>query len=309
MTLDAVGLQTKPSATVLLPVYNAEKYLVQAVESVLNQTYKDFEVLLLDDGSTDDSMQILKSIAGRDRRCSVYSWPNRGLVATLNAGLELAETEFVIRMDQDDICRPQRFEKQISFLRQHPECVAVGVSLLHIDADGMPISETSDRYTHEEIDNALLSGRLGIAHPAAMIRRSALAALGGYRPAYPHAEDLDLFLRLAEVGQLANLPEVLLDYRQHVAAISHKYLLEQSESARNAILDAYKRRGIVGDDIERTMLRPIVPTRSDVHRKWAWWALAAGNLATARKHAFLALKHQPISLENWRLCACVLRGH
>lgn len=303
-------LDGPPAASVLLPVYNAGQHLVQAVESVLNQTFQNFEVLLLNDGSTDNSLQVLESFASIDRRCRIYSWPNRGLFATLNAGLELAEAEFIIRMDQDDVCRPQRFEKQIFYMRQHPECVVVGSRVLFIDANGMPIFEVLDRYTHEEIERALLSRQLGIAHPAAIIRRSALEAIGGYRPDYTHAEELDLFLRLAEVGRLANLPEVLLDYRQHFASSSYKYVIEQSVSARNAVLDACKRRGIAWDDVERNMASPVLPqTRSDVHRKWAWWALGAGNLPTARKHAFHALRHQPISLENWRLCACVIRGH
>lgn len=308
MTSGHADLGGSPTASVLLPVYNAGRYLAQAVESVLNQTFQNFEVLLINDGSTDNSLQVLEYFASRDRRCRVYSGPNRGVVAARNTGLELAGAEFIILMDADDVSRPQRFEKQISFIRQHPECVAVGSRALLIDADGMPIFEVGDRYTHEEIERALLSTRLGIVNPSAIIRRSALDVIGGYRPGY--AEDLDLFLRLAEVGRLANLPEVLLDYRQHVASISYQYVIEQSASARNAVLDACKRRSIAWDDIERDMAPPPRPqTRSDVHRKWAWWALGAGNLRTARKHAFYALKHKPISLENWRLAACVLRGY
>lgn len=303
-------LSSPPAASVLLPVYNGGRYLARAVESVLNQTFQHFEVLLLNDGSTDNSLQILESFASIDGRCRIYDWPNRGLIATLNAGLELAQGEFIIRMDADDVCRPQRFEKQISWLRLNAEYVAVGASTLFIDADGMPIFEVVDRYTHEEIERALLSRRLGIAHPSAIIRRSSLEAIGGYRPGYPHAEDLDLFLRLAEVGRLANLPDVLLDYRQHVASVSYQYVIEQSASARNAVSDACKRRSIAWDDVERNLAPPPrSQTRSDVHRKWAWWALGAGNLPTAKKHALHALKHGPLNLENWRLAACVLRGY
>lgn len=301
-------LEGRPVASVLLPVYNAGRYLVPAVESVLNQTFKNFEVLLLNDGSTDNSLQVLESFASRDRRCRVYSGPNRGYIAALNAGLKLAETGFIIRMDQDDISRPQRFEKQISFLRSHPECVAVGARALLIDADGMPIFEMPEHYTHEEIERALLSGRVGIMHPSATIRTSAIKAIGGYRTDFPWAEDMDFFLRLAEVGQLANLPEVLLDYRQHLASIGYVHAEQQRASTRNAVLDACRRRGIARADVERNMAPAVLSqTRLDIHRKWAWWALSAGNLRTARKHALRAIAHQPVSLDNWRLCACVLR--
>jgi len=303
-------LEGPRAASVLLPVYNAGRHLAQAVESVLNQTFKNFEVLLLNDGSVDNSLQILNSFSSTDRRCRVYSWSNRGLIATLNAGLELAETEFIIRMDADDICRPQRFEKQVSFLRSHPDHVAVGTRALLIDADGMPIVEMMDSYSHEEIERALFSGRVGIMHPSAMIRADALKAIGGYRPGFPHAEDMDLFLRLSEVGRLANLPEVLLDYRQHLASVGYRHAEQQWASARNAVLDACKRRGIAWANVEEKMQLNFRPqTSSDIHRKWGWWALRGGNLQTARKHTFQALKSRPLSLENWRLAACVLRGH
>jgi glycosyl transferase family 2 len=213
-------------------------------------------------------------------------------------------------MDHDDVCRPDRFAKQISYLRLHPGYVAVGARVLFIDEDGMPIHEVVDRYSHEDIERALLSTQIGIAHPSAVIRKSALKAVGGYRADYPHAEDLDLFLRLAEIGRLANLPEVLLEYRQQMTSVSYQHTRQQSMSARAAVLDACKRRGTPWDDVEKTIASAAVThTPSELHRKWAWWALAAGNLSTARKHAFRALRYQPGSLATWRLIACVLRGY
>ncbi len=300
-----------PIATVLLPVYNGDRYLRQAIESVLRQTFRDFELLLLNDGSIDNSLRIMESFAAMDERCRIHSWPNRGLVATLNSGIELANAEFIIRMDADDICRPTRFEKQISYLQRHPNCVAVGARVLFVDPDGMPIFEAVDRYTHEEIDNSLRTLGRAIAHPSATIRTSAIKAIGGYRSVYRHAEDLDLFLRLAEMGRLANLPEVLLDYRQHIESVSFKNVIEQATAARCAIREAYNRRGISWNDA--VGLSAVPPTKgrslSDVHRVWGWSALGAGNLATARKHAICALKLRPISFQNLLLAACALRGY
>jgi hypothetical protein len=118
---------------------------------------------------------------------------------------------------------------------------------------------------------------------------------------------MDLFLRLAEFGKLANLDEVLLEYRQHLSSIAYRSSSRQYESAWRAVGDACLRRGI---DLPR---KPEHSKETNplaaVHRKWAWWALGAGNLRTARKHALRAIAHQPASLDNWRLCACVLRGH
>ena len=115
-------------------------------------------------------------------------------------------------MDCDDICFPQRFEKQIAYLDSHPDCVAVGSRILLIDTEGLPICEFIDELTHDEIDTKHLSGVGGcqICHPSATMRREAVVRAGKYREGYAPAEDLDLFLRLAEIGKLANLPDILI---------------------------------------------------------------------------------------------------
>ena len=299
-----------PVASVLLPVFNGQKYLEEAIESVLNQTFTDFDLLLLDDGSTDGSRALMERYAAKDGRCRVYSWPNRGIVATLNAGIGLAMGEYIIRMDSDDICLPHRFEKQIRFLVDHPRCVVVGSRVTWIDPEGMPLRIAGNVASHEEIDAENMKGGQVLHHPSVVMRRDALAASGGYREGFRHAEDLDLFLRLAEIGQLANLPEVLLSYRQHLDSIGHRFPEQQSASVTRAVMEACERRGI---SAKETMgnLRPEVPRqeRWEIHRRWGWWALQAGNLATARKHALRALIRRPLDLETLQLSACVLRGH
>lgn len=299
-----------PAASVLLPVYNADRHVEAAVESVLRQSFTDFELLLLNDGSTDDSAARLARFAARDGRCRLHSWPNRGLIATLNEGIRLAAADIVIRMDADDICYPRRFERQVAYLRAHPECVALGSRVMLIDAEGETIAEMKTDCSHQAIDAAHLAGKGGaIPHPASAMRRQALLEVGGYRPEYRHAEDIDLFLRLAEVGQLANLPEVLLAYRQHADSIGYRHAQGQRDSARRAIRAAAERRGIPcpaagGDDAGGE-----APSLADIHRKWAWWALAAGNLATARKHALRAFRLEPFGRKNGKLLACVARGY
>jgi glycosyltransferase involved in cell wall biosynthesis len=298
-----------PSASVVIVAYNAGKYLQQAIESVLQQTFSDFELLLLDDGSSDNSLQIMESFAARDDRCRVFSGPNRGIVEARNAGLASARAEFIVTMDADDVCHPQRIEKQLTFLKDNPDCVAVGSRALYIDPEGLPLAEMIDCFSHSQIDHALMSKKIGMVHPSTTIRKSALDAIGGYHH-YLYAEDLDLLLRLAEIGRLENLKESLLRYRQHIGSISYRHKIEQTRAATRAIIDAGKRRGLPLLEVTGNLLPPAQnETIPDIHRRWGWWALTSGNLEAARKHAFRALRLQPVSIKSWRLAACAVRGH
>lgn len=296
-----------PSISVLLPVYNAVRYVESAVESVLAQSFADFELIVIDDGSTDGSARILQALAARDSRIRLTTRGNRGLVATLNEMLATARGGLICRMDADDLCRPQRFERQKAYLDEHSDCVAVGSRSLFIDPEGLPIFEFMDKYTHERIDEALMAPEIGILHPTLMARRVPMQALGGYRTDYPHVEDLDLFLRLGETGRLANLPEVLLEYRNHLGSVSHRHTVEQSAAGRNAVREACRRRGIAWDEAIRSDLVATPESPLDLHRKWAWWALGAGNRRTARKHAWRAWWGAPTSRMSWHLLAAVLR--
>jgi len=308
---DFVNMDKKQiNASVLMPVYNAERYLEQAIESILNQSFRNFELLILNDGSTDGSEAIIDAYVAKDDRCKKLSWPNQGIIATLNKGLKEAIGEIIFRMDADDVCRPDRFEKQWNYLKKNPDCVAVGSKVLLIDSEGLPICEFIELEQHDKIDSENLKGHGSvITHPTVAMRKSSLMAIGGYRHEYPHAEDLDLFLRLAEEGKLANLPEVLLEYRQHASSIGYSKRAEQLASAKAAVLDAKQRRGL--DVVDSTLTSNLfeTPALPDVYRKWAWWALSGGNVKTARKYAVKALLHSPFNLNNARLLACVIRGY
>jgi hypothetical protein len=210
-------------------------------------------------------------------------------------------------MDADDISLPTRFEKQSAYLLQNPTCVLVGSAVLLMDPDGMPIRQTCTEQTHEQIDHAHLHCGWPVVHPAVMMRTAAVRKIGGYRDQYNTLEDLDLFLRLAEVGTLANLPEVLLHYRQHFNSVTHRKA-EQQSRLRQAIFDeTAARRGLAA--------APQAPPpaadepRSERHRSWAWSALKAGNVSTARKHALLTVKKAPFQKHSWHLLACAVRGH
>ena len=303
---------TAPMLSVIMPVYNAERYLAEAVESVLHQTFPDFEFIIVDDGSTDASLARLRHYAEQDARIRLSSRPNAGWVQRLIEAVPLAAGKYIARMDADDVSLPQRFERQVRFLEENPEYVVVGSKVLLIDSDGAPLKYMGEKLRHEEIDGAHLRGEGGaIIHPAAMIRTEAMRAIGGYR--LLRDEDLDLFLRLAEYGKVANLPDVLLHYRQHLKSAGYQHYAEMTRSVRDAVAAARVRRGLLPLqksevlELDNHSWNGAVKT-AQYHKKWAWWALQGGHPATARKHALVALRQDPLSLESWRLALSALRG-
>ena len=215
-----------PAISVLMPVYNAGRFLAPAVESVLAQTFSDFELIAVDDGSSDDSGKTLAELSARDARIRVLSQDNRGIVATLNRALELARAPLVARMDADDLSRPDRFAKQVAYLREHPEIAVLSGAMDLIDANGT--YQRTDLFpTAPDAIKRELPDRCCICHPAVMARTLTLRSVGGYRVNAEHAEDYDLWLRVAEDGRIANLPDVLLSYRIHPKTISARNIAIQ----------------------------------------------------------------------------------
>jgi glycosyltransferase involved in cell wall biosynthesis len=300
-----------PTVSVQMVAYNAERYVAEAVESLLAQTFEDFELVFVDDGSTDGTPRIVRGLAERDPRIRLISRPNTGIVRARNEALQASQGEFLAVMDSDDVALPRRLESQVSYMREHPECVALGCLTLVIDPDGDPLCYWNPEQTHEEIDALHLTGGPRgtiICNPTAMLRADAVRALGGYRKEYETSEDHDLFLRLAEVGRLANLPEPLQKYRMHPNNVGHARKRQQNRTAKAAILDACRRRGLTArpDPFYDLPARPGSPL--ELRRRWAWWALGSGHVATARKHARAALVRSPWSMASWRLMCCAIRG-
>jgi glycosyltransferase involved in cell wall biosynthesis len=299
--------EARPTISVVLPVYNGERYLAEAVESILAQTFADFELLIVDDGSQDRSLEILRRYAERDARIRLTSRPNAGLVPTLNEMLARARGEFIARMDADDVALPERFARELAYLRTHSECLAVGTAVEWIDPEGELLKRHVPLLGHDEIDAAHLRTREAeICHPSALVRASAFERVGVYDPALDGAEDLDLWLRIAEVGKLANLPEPLLRYRFHFAKVGFVAKRRQVEAARQAVLRACERRKL---ELELPLAEVAIPDVSRQLETWAWWALASGNAGTARKYAWQVLRRQPHLPSTWRLAYCAIRGH
>ena len=298
-----------PTISVLMAVYNAAAYVKDAVASICAQTFTDFEFILIDDGSTDGSFAVLRAFAERDPRIRLISRPNVGLTKTLNEGLKLARGAFVARMDADDVALPQRFEKQVQYLRANPDCVCVGSRVQLIDPLGSTIKDVTDhKLAHEEIDRDLLAGiGWSVVHPVATMRRNALERVNGYREQFRTSQDLDLFLRLAEIGRLANLPDVLLQYRQHFESVNFSKHEEQWRVKTTIIRDAYERRGLP-IPAEWGFERRVVKPHAEQLQTWAWAALKRGNVSVARRHALASLRLGPFSADAWRVMYCSLRG-
>lgn len=294
--------------SVVMAVYNGEKFLPETMQSLLTQTLTDFELIVIDDGSSDSSLQLLQDYAARDQRIRLVSRENRGLVPSLNEGCRMARAPYIVRMDADDVAHPQRFEKQFAFMQANPELLGAGCQVLLIDVDGAPIKAMGTLIAHAAIDADHMAGLGGaIIHPSAIIRRDALEQVGYYSDDYPCAEDLDLWLRIAEIGRVANMEEVLLSYRQHPGSIGASSRERQYLSARAAVEAACRRRGLVFDE-NRFDPPKTNPSKPELYRKWGWWGLQAGYRSTAYKYAWRSVLSAPLNMAAWRLLYCTVRG-
>ena len=226
--VDAETATPSPRVSVVLPVRNEERYIGGAVGSILRQTFGDLELIVLDDGSTDRTSEIVAAMAAGDGRVKLVSTEGRGLVHALNAGVALARGTYIARMDGDDIARPERLARQVSELDSRPSLGVLGTRVQYIDADGRPVGVWEVPVGTRLVHWALAFGT-PIAHPSVMMRRSLLPA-APYRTLDAHAEDYDLWVRLSRRTTLDNLAETLLERRVHGSSISDENLAEQEAS-------------------------------------------------------------------------------
>lgn len=228
-----------PKISVILPVYNAQSYLRESIESILNQSFEDFELIIINDGSTDDSLSIMESYT--DQRIRIINQSNAGLPISLNRAIATAKGEYLARQDADDISLPSRLAKQVAYLDAHPQCALLG-TWAQILAENTPTDRSlSHPHLNGDIQLKLLFFNCFV-HSSVMIRKSALEISGLYpeeKEKFP-PEDYDLWLRIAKHWEVANLPEVLLQYRELPNSISRSKLDMMQERARLMSLLAIK---------------------------------------------------------------------
>ncbi len=209
-----------PKVSVIMPAYNAEKYIKEAIDSILNQTFKDFEFIIIDDGSTDGTKEIISSYQ-ESRIKLLENDKNLGLVGSLNKGLQIARGEYIARMDADDIALPERLEKQVDFLDKNQDIVLVGSWIDSFD------EESKDHFIVEFASDPIIIKWLMVtknqlAHASVVFRKEIIEREGGYSNKYEHAEDYELWSRLLKNYKIANIPEVLLKHRIHGESVSVK---------------------------------------------------------------------------------------
>jgi len=234
----------RPNVDVVIPIFNAASTIEEAVGSIQRQTYRDIRIILIDDGSTDATPALLANIAAGDSRVTLLRQENFGIVDALNRGWKAGDAPLIARHDADDIAAPDRLAKQVAFLEQNPEVIAVSGAFRHINSAGEITGRISLPALNQADPKWVPAREPYLIHPFLMLRRAAMEAVSGYRYAH-HAEDSDLYWRLQERGKLVNLDDVLGDYRLSPDSISSKSATNgriQALSSQLAAISAVRRR-------------------------------------------------------------------
>jgi len=293
-----------------MSVFNGEPYLRESVESILSQTFRDFEFIIINDGSTDGTADILTHYQRIDPRLAVHHQQNKGLIDSLNTGCGLARGRYIARMDDDDVALPGRLERQISFLEQNPQVALLGTSVNIIDVSGRRI-ETLALPAEDELIRQWLfeSRRAPFCHVTLVFRAEAFRILQGYRAAFVAAEDYDLWLRFAERWQVANLPEALVNVRRRAHSLSFSHVRQQVISILAASAASSQRRAGGLDPLEgretvvsRELLRRLGVSDAafekflmDTYQYWIGAMLQASDQAGA-----LQVMREALESQSWK---------
>jgi glycosyltransferase involved in cell wall biosynthesis len=225
----------QPIVSVLMSCYNAEAWLCESIESVLNQTFTNFEFLIIDDGSVDGTLNLLRQYEKKDPRIKVIVKQNTGLSDSLNVGIAQAQGEWIARIDADDLCEPERLAAQVQFVQKNPQVGLLGTGFLEIDAEGKVVGIHREPASHDRLLFNLSHCKRYIIHSSAFYNTALVRQVGGYRPRARLAEDLDLWLRISEKKQLACLEQPLIRYRKHTQQISR----DQDLISQKQVIDSW----------------------------------------------------------------------
>ncbi|NKB23250.1 MAG: glycosyltransferase [Kiritimatiellae bacterium] len=222
-----------PKLSVVMPVHNTDLYLEEAIQSILNQTFQAYEFIIINDGSTDHSGAIIDDYAKKDRRIVAIHQPHKGLIGSLNSAISLVNTSFIARMDADDISLPARLECQYRYMIERPDIAVLGTAVRYIHSSHSAIPSAVDQrpMTPTELTKWFKRGDCPVVHPTVMMRKDIFDEVGGYSPAYIHAEDFELWIRIARRYRIMNLRDALLYVRLHSHNTSRQHALQQAFSA------------------------------------------------------------------------------
>jgi len=209
-----------PQVSVFIASYNAPKFVGLACRSILGQTFRDLELVVVDDGSEGQTRSVLRDLARRDQRLHLVEAAHRGQIETLNHAVSLCRGEYIARLDHDDVAYPHRIERQVAYLNAHPDVLAIGSLVGKIDVNGRRKATPHHTIGNRKTEPTSRPPRvLFLMGPTLMARANALKAVGGFRPKLRAAEDRDISWRLAALGRTENLPEILIDHRDHEGSL------------------------------------------------------------------------------------------
>jgi hypothetical protein len=302
-----------PVVSVVMVARNVDRFLAEAIESILAQTYRDFEFIIADYGSTDESIVITSGYAAHDSRIRFFRIPPCGLAEARNAGCSRAQGRYIAVMDADDVAVPERLALQVAFMEEHPEVGLLGGAVRWIDAMGRPLRVDSVP-TADQTIRTELEVRCPFWQPSVLIRTQAFALTGGYRAAFAPAEDYDLWLRIVEHFQCANLPDVLLNYRIHPYQVSMRKRAEQTRGILGAqVAAAYRKSGrpdplSQAREISPETLAALGVPHSKQHdvfvsdlQLWIRHMCMAGEYATALHAALEMLQTDLSDIARWKV--------
>ena len=282
------GQVNKPLVSVVLPVYNGELYLREAVDSILAQTYKDFELIAIDDGSTDKTLGILREYEMKDSRVVIITRENKGLVASLNEGIEKAQGKYIARMDADDAALPERFAKQVEYMEEHDDVYILGTDyeLMYEDGCSEEVRKAAagtNKRSRALIDDSdwFLSTNetMKFIHPTIRIRKELFHEIGLYRQFM--LEDLELYFRAGSRGyRIAKLPEILLNYRVRATSKSRTEKRAQQTKELMEMKLEYLTEFVVeaSDCLEEVMSNETILDKQSSCRYLIWGADISGDL-------------------------------
>jgi glycosyltransferase involved in cell wall biosynthesis len=296
-----------PTVSVVMSVFNGESFLAEAVGSILDQSFPDFEFIIINDGSTDGTTAMIEAYQKRDPRLRVYHQENRGLIESLNRGCGLARGKYIARMDADDVAIKDRLLRQVCFLEEHPEVAAVGGAIETMDATGAPLGIERSPITDREIKSALVRGDCPFVHPTVLIRRDVFVSVHGYRRVVVDAEDYDLWARIADRFELANLEAVVLKYRRHPYQVSIRQCSRQALNALAAHTAALYRRDGNPDPLDSIgEITPAVLTRLGISNSTQETAICRGHVTcirsmyTAHEYSEALKAIESVRLGEWK---------